>query len=96
MGVHLLSRVLTAVTGVKITDCSSGFKAFRMDQITKIPLTEDQFQSSELVIQAAKKGLKIGEVPIHIDAREFGVSGKGGNFRYGLFFVKALVKAWLS
>ena len=95
-GVHLLSRVLTAVTGVKITDCSSGFKAFRMDQMNKIILTEDQYQASEVLIRAAKGKLKIGEVPIHIAAREFGTSRKGHDFLYGLFYVKAMVKAWLS
>jgi hypothetical protein len=95
-GVHLLSRALTAVTGTKITDCSSGFKAFRMDQINKITLTEDQYQASEVLIRAAKEKLRIGEVPIHIAAREFGVSRKGHDFAYGLFYVKAMVKAWLS
>ena len=95
-GVHLLSWLLSAVTGVRITDCSSGFKAFRMDQINKIVLTEDQFQASEILIRAAKQKLKIGEVPIHIGARQYGVSRKGGNLTYGVFFFKALVKAWLS
>jgi hypothetical protein len=95
-GVHLLSKLLTVATGTKITDCSSGFKAFRMEQLSRIQLTEDQFQASETLIRAAKKGLKIGEVPIHIAAREFGVSRKGGNFSYGFLFVKALVRAWLS
>ena len=95
MGVHLLSRMLTIATGVRITDCSSGFKAFRMDQINKIVLTEDQYQASEILIRAAKMNVKIGEVPIHIAAREFGTSRKGSNFTYGLFFFKALVRAWL-
>ena len=95
-GVHLLSWVLTAVTGTKITDCSSGFKAFRMDQIEKILLTEDQFQASEILIRGAKESLRIGEVPIHVTSRQFGVSRKGRNLSYGLFFFKALVKAWLS
>jgi hypothetical protein len=95
-GVHVLSWILSAVTSVKITDCSSGFKAFRMDQIGKILLTEDQFQASEILIRAAKNNLRIGEVPIHIAARQFGVSRKGRNISYGFFFFKALVKAWLS
>ena len=94
-GVHLLSRLLSAVTGVKITDCSSGFKAFRMEEINNILLTEDQFQASEILIRAAKKSLRIGEVPIHIAPRQFGVSRKGRNLTYGLFFFKALIKAWL-
>jgi hypothetical protein len=95
-GVHMLSLLLTMATGVRITDCSSGYKAFRMEQLNRIHLTEDQFQASETLIRAAKKGLKIGEVPIHISAREFGLSRKGTDISYGVLFVKALVRAWLS
>jgi hypothetical protein len=95
-GVYLLSRILTFVTSVKITDCSSGFKAFRVDRVAKIILTEDQYQASEVLIRAAKNKLKIAEVPIHIAAREYGVTRKGHDVTYGLFYVKALVKAWLS
>lgn len=95
-GVRILSAVVSAVIGVKITDCSSGFKAFRMDQMAKILLIEDQFQSSEVLIRAAKKRLKIGEVPVHIAERAIGISRKGRDLSYGIFFMKVLVKAWLS
>ena len=95
MGIYVLSWVVSLVTGVKITDCSSGLKAFRMSEMSKVMLKEDQFQASEVIIDAAKKGLRIGEVPIHIAAREFGESRKGRNMSYGFYFFKTLVKSWL-
>jgi hypothetical protein len=95
LGVHLLSRFLSLVTGIRITDCSSGFKAFRIEKIRGILLREDQYQSSEVLIRAAKMKLRISEVPVHISDRRFGASHKGRNLTYGLFFFKAMVRAWL-
>jgi hypothetical protein len=93
-GVILFSWLVSLLSGVRITDCSSGFKAFRIDQIAKLDLREDQFQSSEVLISAAKKGLKIGEVPIHIAKREFGESRKGTNLIYALLFFKTMARTW--
>jgi hypothetical protein len=94
LGVIILSRLITLVSGVTITDCASGFKAFKVDQLAKLDLREDQYQSSEVLIKAAKKGLRIGEVPIHIARRGFGESRKGTNFAYGAFFLRAAAKSW--
>ncbi|WP_161539639.1 glycosyltransferase family 2 protein [Paramagnetospirillum kuznetsovii] len=94
MGVFSLSHLISVLSGHYITDCSSGFKAFRMNSISKLNLREDQFQASEVIIEAAKKGLRIQEVPIHIARREHGTSRKGGNFLYGLFFFKTMLKTW--
>ena len=94
LGVILFSRLVSWVTGVTVTDCSSGFKAFNMSKMAQLDLRQDQFQSSEVLISAAKKGLLIGEVPIHIDRRTHGVSRKGTNLTYGLFFLKAVAKSW--
>jgi hypothetical protein len=94
LGVSVFSRLVSLLSGTRITDCSSGFKAFRIDQMAKLDLREDQFQSSEVLISAAKKGLKIGEVPIHIRRREFGVSRKGTDLVYGLLFLKTMARTW--
>jgi glycosyltransferase involved in cell wall biosynthesis len=93
-GVILFSRLVSLLTGVMITDCSSGFKAFNVGKITELDLRQDQFQSSEVLIASAKKGLRIKEVPIHISQRGHGQSRKGGNLSYGLFFLKAAIKTW--
>jgi hypothetical protein len=94
-GVHLFSALVSFITGTRITDCSSGFKAFRMARMGQLNLREDQFQASEVLIEAARKGLRIGEVPIHVALRSVGPSRKGGNLTYGLFFLKTLTKSWL-
>ena len=91
----MLSRIVSFVTGVPITDCSSGFKAFRMSHMARLELREDQFQASEVLIQAAKQGLRIGEVPIHVERRRYGVSRKGHDFWYGLLFSKVVIRSWL-
>ena len=94
-GVILFSWMISLVIGTRITDCSSGFKAFRIDPMARLDLREDQFQSSEVLIAAAKSGLKIGEVPIHVRRREFGTSRKGTNLIYGLMWLKTMVRSWL-
>jgi hypothetical protein len=94
LGVILLSRLVSLLTGVKITDCSSGFKAFDARRISELDLRQDQFQSSEVLIASAKKGLRIKEAPIHIARRSHGQSRKGGNVSYALFFLKAVAKTW--
>jgi hypothetical protein len=48
---------------------SNGAVGFKVDQMAKPHLREDQYQSSEVLIKAAKKGLRVGEVPIHISRR---------------------------
>lgn len=93
-GVAVLSRFTSLATGVKITDCSSGFKAFNTGKMKSIQLVEDQFQASEVIIESAKKGLRIGEVPISIYQREKGTSKKGTNISYALNFMKIMVKTW--
>jgi hypothetical protein len=94
LGVILFSRLVSLLTGVRITDCSSGFKAFNVEKMSALDLRQDQFQSSEVLITSAKKGLRISEVPVHISRRGHGVSRKGGNVSYALFFLKAVAKTW--
>jgi cellulose synthase/poly-beta-1,6-N-acetylglucosamine synthase-like glycosyltransferase len=94
LGVIFFSKLVSLLTGVKITDCSSGFKAFNVGKMIELDLRQDQFQSSEVLIASAKKGLRIKEVPIHILRRGHGQSRKGGNLSYALFFLKAVAKTW--
>ena len=93
-GVYLLTWLINFISGTKLTDCSSGFKAFSTVALQKIRLYEAQYQSTEVIIEAAKQGLIIAEVPIHIASREFGDSKKGTNWQYGYRFLKVIVKSW--
>ncbi|MBL6995933.1 hypothetical protein, partial [Desulfobacula sp.] len=59
-----------------------------------INLYEDQYHTSELIVEAVKKGMRIGEVPITILKRKYGKSKKGRDWIYGFNFAKTIVKAW--
>jgi len=93
-GVYVFSFVINRLTGLKITDPSSGFRAFKMDVVRRIPLDEDQFHTSELIINAAKGGFRICEAPITILKRKYGESKKGRNWLYGLNFGKIVIRSW--
>jgi cellulose synthase/poly-beta-1,6-N-acetylglucosamine synthase-like glycosyltransferase len=93
-GVHVFSTIISSLLGKKITDPSSGFRAFKMDKVKSINLYEDQYHTSELIIEAVKKGLRVKEVPITILKRKFGKSKKGKNLTYGLHFAKTIIKTW--
>lgn len=93
-GVNLFTKAINAITGLRLTDCASGFRAFNVSKMSSLNLREDQFQTAEVIIEAAKKGLKIGEVPITIVKRKHGTSKKGKDIKYGLFFAKTVLKSW--
>jgi len=94
MGVYVFSFIINRLLGTKITDPSSGFRAFKMDILSSIYLYEDQYHTSELIINAAKRGIDIGEVPITIHKRKFGKSKKGKDWKYALHFSKAIIRSW--
>jgi cellulose synthase/poly-beta-1,6-N-acetylglucosamine synthase-like glycosyltransferase len=93
-GINIFTKAINIVTGTGLTDCSSGFRAFNVNKISSLNLREDQFQTAEVIVEAAKKGLKIGEVPITIVKRKHGTSKKGRDIKYGLFFAKTILKSW--
>lgn len=93
-GVRFFSFVVSSLTAIKITDPSSGFRAFNMKSVKRVPLYEDQYHTSEMIITAAKMGIPILEVPITILKRKHGKSKKGKNLKYGLYFAKTIIKSW--
>jgi len=94
VGIHVFNFIINLLAGTKITDCSSGFRAFRCDQLKRVVLLRDQFHTAELIIDAARKGIRIGEAPVSIKKRLSGQSKKGTNLRYGLSFAKTIFKTW--
>ncbi|MGB9437951.1 MAG: DUF2304 family protein, partial [Desulfobacterales bacterium] len=50
-GVYFFGRIVSTLLGKKITDPSSGFRAFRMEAMASIQLQEDQYHTSELIIE---------------------------------------------
>jgi cellulose synthase/poly-beta-1,6-N-acetylglucosamine synthase-like glycosyltransferase len=94
IGVHFFNFVINTLLKTKISDCSSGFRAFRKELLESVTLSEDQYHTSELIIDAVKNGAKIKEVPITIYKRNLGKSKKGKNLIYGFNFAKTIIKTW--
>jgi len=95
MGVHFFSRVVTLLTGQRVTDPSSGYRAARADLLEKVVLEQDQFWTSEILIEALRKHAKVKEVPVTFLTRRGGESKKPKSLRYGWNFAKVIVKTWL-
>jgi len=95
IGVHFFSRLVTVLTGRRITDPSSGYRAARADLLRRLVLTQDQFWTSEVLIEALRQRATIAEVPITIVARKGGKSKKPKSLKYGWNFSKAIFQTWL-
>lgn len=94
-GVIASSLVVTLLTHNRITDVASPFRAFKASEVPRLNLYEDQFQASELIIEALRKGLRVKEVPITMRRRNDGKSKKPGLPRYGMGVAKAIIQSWL-
>ena len=95
LGIHIFNLIINTLAGTRITDCSNGFRAFRVDSLLNVLLLQDQFHTAELIIDAARRGIRIGEAPVTVLRRSSGRSKKGKNWRYGLNFSKTVMKTWL-
>ncbi len=73
IGNPILSGILRLFFGVKVSDAHCGLRAFTRKAVADMDLRTGGMElASEIVIKAAKYGLKIGEIPItlHKDARD--------------------------
>ena len=95
LGVLFFSRLVTLITGNRVTDVSSGYRATRADLLADLVLEQDQFWTSELLIEGLRHRANVKEVPITILARAGGESKKPKNLRYGWNFTRAIIKTWL-
>ena len=95
LGVHFFSWLVTILTGRRVTDISSGYRAARADLLRDLALEQDQFWTSEILIEALRHRARITEVPITILARTGGKSKKPKSLRYGWSFSKVIIQTWL-
>jgi len=94
IGIHVFNSMINFLAGTHISDCSNGFRAFRVEALKQVLLTHDQFHTAELIIEASRKKLRISEAPITVLKRHEGESKKGHNLSYGTNFLKSIIKAW--
>lgn len=94
-GVFVFNWLISILMFQRITDASNAYRAVRTDVLRQLTLYQDQFHTSELLIEALKRGARVTEVPITIKKRQSGVSKKPMSFKYGWGFTKAIVGTWL-
>ena len=95
LGVKVFARLLSALSRTKITDPSTGYRAMTADTLRRLDLKQDQFYVSEIILDAARKGFRVVEVPITLRRRASGASKKPATVRYAWGFSKAIVRTWL-
>jgi hypothetical protein len=94
-GITLFTRLVNLIGGTDVSDVANGYRAIRASRLAEIAFTEDQFHNPELLLGAARAGLRVVNVPVTIRQRTIGSSKKGTNLRYGLGFLRVMLKAWL-
>jgi hypothetical protein len=95
LGISFFNRLVSFMTRTHVTDCSNGFRAVRAGVLPMLVLRQQQFHTSEFVIEGIKRGVPSVEVPITVVARLHGKSKKPAVVRYGLGFANAIVRTWL-
>ena len=88
-GNKAFSRVISNITGIKISDAQTGFRAFTREVAEKINIISDHTYTQEQIIKAVRQKYKIKEVPVYF-AKRNGKSRLISNpFSYG-------IRAWIS
>ncbi len=93
-GVRVFARLVSVLTGRKVTDTSFGFRAMWADVTARVQLDQPQYQSSELLISLLMQGRRVTEVPMIMHQRRAGASKKGNNVRYGMRYAGVVFSTW--
>lgn len=95
LGIVFFNRLVSFITRTHVTDCSNGYRAVRTTVLPQLVLRQEQFHTSEFMIEAIKRGIPAREVPVTVARRLHGHSKKPAVVRYGLGFANAIVRTWL-
>ena len=95
LGIVFFNRLVSLITRTHVTDCSNGYRAVRTTVLPQLVLRQEQFHTSEFMIEAIKRGIPAKEVPVTVEQRLHGHSKKPAVVRYGLGFANAIVRTWL-
>jgi hypothetical protein len=95
LGIVFFNRLVSFITRTHVTDCSNGYRAVRTTILPQLVLRQEQFHTSEFLIEAIKRGIPAKEVPVTVEQRLHGHSKKPAVVRYGVGFANAIVRTWL-
>lgn len=96
IGIYFFAVVISFLIGQPITDPANPLRAFKVDVITKLNLTQDQYQAPEVIIKTKLLGYKIIEAPVKNLHRKEGRSKKPNGILYGFNFTKSIITSYLE
>lgn len=83
------SKVISNITGMKISDAQTGFRAFTRKVAESIKITSNHTYTQEQIIRAVREKFKIKEVPVYFAKRNDKSRLVSNPFEYA-------VKAWIN
>jgi glycosyltransferase involved in cell wall biosynthesis len=95
-GVRFFSFVMNHMTGANLTDTSTGYRALRVTMLADVVdrLTQEQYQTAELLITCLKRGWRASEVPTVWYPRASGTTKKGKNWLFGFRYARVVFGTW--
>jgi glycosyltransferase involved in cell wall biosynthesis len=89
LGNIAFSRVISNITGMRISDAQTGFRAFTREVAKEITIISDHTYTQEQIIKAARQKFRIKEVPVYFAKRNDKSRLISNPFGYAL-------KAWIN
>ena len=87
------NRYIRFITSLSASDCTSGYRCWRREALARMPIAEmvsDGYSFLvEMLYEARRRGLRIGEVPIIFIERRQGQSKLSGNV-----LIESLIMPW--
>jgi glycosyltransferase involved in cell wall biosynthesis len=75
IGNKMFNNLIQLLTGMKVTDSQSGFRAIRSSTLRKMKLNSRGYEvESEMLVKALKMGARVTEIPISFEQRTVGKS----------------------
>jgi glycosyltransferase involved in cell wall biosynthesis len=96
IGNRLFNTMTGYLTGLKVTDSQSGFRAIRSSLIKRMKLSSRGYEvESEMLVKALRMGARVTETSISFDQRTVG-SSKLDPIRDGTRILYAIIASYLS
>jgi glycosyltransferase involved in cell wall biosynthesis len=96
VGVFFFSFIMNRMTGATLTDTSTGYRGLRVTMMADVidRLTQEQYQTAELLITCLKRGWRAAEVPTVWHPRFSGTTKKGKNWLFGFRYARVVFGTW--
>ena len=95
LGVVFFSRMISLLTGVKVSDCTNGYRAIKVSELHKLNLRENRFNANEIILEALKHELRFEQVPVSMMSRAAGETKKPAKLAYPLGVFRVIISTWL-